>query len=125
MSLNYNQRRVLRGVLSPDYNGVPALAEKLDLGERTIYGYLADDEFQQKLNSGLNQAITEASLQLANLADLALQVYRDILTDQEASDTNRRLAADSVMGHLVKLVTEKQFLDRLERLEKWVYEQAN
>ena len=118
--MNTNQKKVLAELLSPGSRTIPEVAAAVGLGERTVYAYLQDPEFQRELNAGLDRAITQASIQLANLSSRAVKVFEYLLRSEGVSDTNRRLAADAVLNHLVKLITEREFLDRLEALERKV-----
>jgi len=118
MKINTNQRKVLRELLNPQSRTVRSIADAVGLAESTVYNYLSDPGFQQALNESLDRSITHASAKLASLSDLAIDTFQNLLESNNTSGTNRRLTAESVLNFLLKIRSEKELLERIERLER-------
>jgi len=117
MSLSTNQTKALAALLNPDNKRVKDVAEACNLKPRTIYNYLADDDFKKALDDATTKAIQAASAKLAVLSSKAVDTLGSML-EGEASDTNKRLAAIAILEALYKVLNEKSIRERLERIEQ-------
>lgn len=119
--MNANKRKVLNLMLSPQASTIPQIADSAGLGERTVYSYLADPEFKRELDARLDQAIAEATINLTRISGKAVRTLEAIMDNQEASDTNRRLAAVSILDATLRMQELKATTDRISRLEAAVF----
>jgi AcrR family transcriptional regulator len=117
MSLSTNQAKVLAGLLNPDFRTIEDIASACNLHERTIYNYLADDDFKKALDDATAKAIQTASAKLAALSSKAVDTLGTMLVG-DASDTNKRLAAIAILEALYKVLNEKSIQERLEKIEQ-------
>lgn len=116
-NLSTEQRRAIVALL--DTADVAAAAEAANRTERTVYRWLAEDEyFQAALAEREGQAIDEATRRLVTLASKAIDTLEEILDSDTASDQARRLAAQSVLDNLMKLRELRNVEQRLARLEE-------
>lgn len=119
--LTSRQRKVITALLS--CGSVPKAAKASGVSERSIYRYLADDDFQQALLAAESDAINQATRRLLGLQDKAVGILEGIMDDDEASDSVRLRAATNVLDYLLKLRELRNVEDRLAALEEAVNEQ--
>lgn len=112
------QLRILRALLTK--NTVTAAAGAAGVGESTVYRALSDPVFRTALAQAEGEAVAAAGRKLTMLAETALDVVRDILTDPQAPDAVRVRAAELILSHLIRYREVIAFETRLADLEREV-----
>ncbi len=115
---SHSKKRQVVAALLTGLNAKQAAAH-CNLGERTVYRWLAEDaDFQAELAGAEGRAIDAATRRLVGLQSLAIAAFRDALTDPEVSDGVRIRAAENVLNYLLKLRELRNIETRLTRLEE-------
>ena len=103
-------------------------ARAAGVGERTLHRWLRDPVFLAELDQAEADMIGEATRQLVNGASDAVRFLLDVVNDNEdvinnskADLTNRRLAAQAVINHMIKIRELQTIERRLVDLELKVY----
>lgn len=94
--LNTNQRRAIIALLQSA--SIREAARVCGLGETTLYRYLNDGTFRDELHRRQDAAMAAAATSLAGLMGAAVAVLRDVLLDDDASDSVRVRAAQVVVN---------------------------
>ena len=113
--LTKGQRRAIEALLNT--KSVVEAAKAAGLGERTLYRYLSDPFFRQQLSAAEGDLIDQATRRLLALQGAALDTFEGVLASEEASDTVRLRAAQSVLDSLLKLRELRNIEARLVALE--------
>ena len=113
--LTPGQKRAIEALLST--KSVREAAEAAELGERTVFRYLGDPFFRQQLSAAEGDLIDQATRRLLALQGAALDTFEGVLANEEASDTVRLRAAQSVLDSLLKLRELRNIEARLVALE--------
>lgn len=113
--LTKGQRRAIEALLNT--KSVREAAELAELGERTVFRYLGDPFFRQQLSAAEGDLIDQATRRLLALQGAALDTFEGVLASEEASDTVRLRAAQSVLDSLLKLRELRNIEARLVALE--------
>ena len=113
--LTKGQRRAIEALLNT--KSVREAAELAELGERTVFRYLGDPFFRQQLSAAEGDLIDQATRRLLALQGAALDTFEGVLANEEASDTVRLRAAQSVLDSLLKLRELRNIEARLVALE--------
>ena len=113
--LTPGQKRAIEALLST--KSVREAAEAAELGERTVFRYLGDPFFRQQLSAAEGDLIDQATRRLLALQGAALDTFEGVLASEEASDTVRLRAAQSVLDSLLKLRELRNIEARLVALE--------
>lgn len=134
-NLTSRQRKAITALLT--CSSVPLAAKQSGVSERTIHRYLADDDFKEALTDAEEEAINQATRRLLSLQDSAMTTLESILNDAEQKPSLRLRAANSILGHLVKLrglrrgqekvvqrIVEKELDKALDLLEKKLSREA-
>jgi hypothetical protein len=117
MSITRNQKRAIAALIA--CRNVEDAAEQTGLNRRTIARWLAEDaSFQTALSQAEGLAIDAATRQLVSLADEAIGTLRGLIKSEEATDSIRLRAAQSVLDYLLRLREARDTEQRLARLEE-------
>ena len=94
-------------------------AKKASVGTRTLYRWLAEDkEFNARLRSTEDFLIGGAVRRLLGLNSRAIDVLKEILNDEEKSDSVRLRAAVTTLDMALKLRELRNVEDRLGDIER-------
>lgn len=116
MTLRTNQNKAIAALLANKTAKDAALVA--GVGYRTLNRWLTEDQaFIDALRSAEDQLINQAAMRLLALNELAINTLEDIARRAE-SETARRLAADSILTHTLKLIELRNLTDRIAALEK-------
>jgi hypothetical protein len=115
-SLPANQRRAVRALLTKQT--IEGAAKFANVGESSLYRWLADDSFRSALIEAEGDVLDSATRRLVGLSEAAIAVITQLLIDREAPAMVRLRAAECVLGHMLKLVELRNLAQRLEALEQ-------
>jgi len=118
MGLSTNKNKVLLAMLNPAVKTVDEIAEVCGLVPGTIYNYQRDPEFRQALQAEQGRMLAVASTRLAEGSAKAVQYLLDLIDEEDASATNRRLASIAVLDIAHKYTIGTEILNRIEAIEK-------
>ena len=120
--LNTRQRRAIAALLVE--KSVADAAQTAGVGQSSIYRWLHNRYFVgelRKLEAGI---IDQAARRLLKLQTQSLDTLEDLLIRQGVSDTDRRLAAQFVLSHLLKIREITVLEERIQAMEIKVYEKS-
>jgi hypothetical protein len=115
-SLPANQRRAVRALLTKQT--IEGAAKFANVGESSLYRWLADDNFRSALIEAEGDALNAATRRLVGLSEAAIAVITQLLIDREAPPMVRLHAAQTVLGHMMKMIEARNFEARLTALEQ-------
>lgn len=119
MAGNSRKARVLSFLLSGET--VSSTASLAQVGERTIYRWLAEPEFRGELRSRQAEIIERVELALVSLAEQAVRALREVLAEPgEYGHNVKRLAAVNVLELVLHYRETLSFEHRLNALENAV-----
>ena len=119
VKLRSKQKRAIKALL--EYRTIAAAADAASVSERTIYRWFDVPAFRAALNKAEGQAIDAATRNLLTLSKAAINVFYEVMQDENISPGVRLRAADRVMDHLVRLRELRDVEQRLATLEAKVY----
>ena len=122
VKLRTKQKRAIKALL--EHRTVGAAAEVAGVAERTIYRWFDVPAFRAALNKSEGDAIDQATRNLLTLSKAAINVFYEIMKDEDISPGIRLRAADRVMDHLIRLRELRDVEQRLAALEAKVYGQG-
>jgi len=111
--MNKKESALLILASSPSY---AEAARLLEVDPSTIYEWLKDKEFSDRLEQLRNSIFTEAISKLKGHSTRAVDTLADLLTDE--SSQVRREAANDILNHATKLKEVQEIEARLKVLEK-------
>jgi hypothetical protein len=115
--ISAKQKRAIAALLTT--RDARAAAKQANVGERTLYRWLAeDDAFKRALSKAEGRAIDAAARRLISLQGTAIDTLKNVLDDAEASATVRLRAAQAVLDYLLKLRELRNIEQRLTALEE-------
>lgn len=117
-TLTPRQLRAINALLT--HPTVAAAAVVLGVAPSTIYRWLGENAFRAALAQAEGEAVAAAGRKLVNLAESALNVLSDVMTDPQAPDAVRVRAAETVLANLMKFREVIAFETRLADLEREV-----
>lgn len=82
---------------------VSTAAQAAGVGERTLYRWLADADFQRELKAAEGMAISAAVRRLADLTGTAVETLRGVMEAKDAPLSAKVRAADIVLSRLLDL----------------------
>ena len=119
VKLRPKQNQAIKALL--EYRTVGAAAEAAGVAERTIYRWFEVPVFRAALARAEGDAIDQATRNLLKLSQAAINVFYEVMKDEDISPGVRLRAADRVMDHLVRLRELRDVEVRLVALESKVY----
>ncbi len=114
------QNKALQGLLCKPTKREAAVFA--GIGESTLRGYLADQEFQAAYRQAVTSLLDDATRESQQALSPALSVLREITTDTEAPATARIAGARSLLEFGLKLTELTDVMSRMTELEKTVSE---
>ena len=116
----WKQTRAIKALLK--YPTIDQVAEAIGVNPRTVYRWLDDPNFKAGLSQAEGAALDLATRRLLLLSDKAIDALESVLDDpaQEGAG-NKRLAAQAVLDHLLKLRELRNVEERIVNLEVAVY----
>lgn len=121
--LNRNQSKAITALLV--HSTIEQAAEAANLTPRTIHRYLDDAEFRAALSQAEGAAIDLATRRLLRLGDKAIDALESVLDNPAQKGAgNKRLAAQAILDHLLKLRELRSVEQRISELERAVYGKA-
>jgi uncharacterized protein YjiS (DUF1127 family) len=115
MSLNANERKALRALMVTP--SVAAAARSCGLSERTLWRYLGQDEFKDKLNERMDKETAALAAAMAGMSGLALEVLQEVLKDKTAAAGVRVKAALGWLSYRRDVMELDALSDRVSELE--------
>lgn len=119
-SLSANQEKAIAALLVT--TSVSKAAKMAGLGERTIYRYLADDNFRNELRRRQEQILAAAIASLTGLIEEAVATLKQVFADPKASQSTKVRAALGVLQELRRIKEFEELEERITKLEercKW------
>jgi hypothetical protein len=113
--LSERQRRAIAALLSA--RNVGEAARAANVGQRTLYRWLADAGFRAALLEAEGDAIDAATRRLVGLTEAAIDTLTTVMNDAEAPRGVQLRAAQGVLDYLLKLRELRNVEERLSRLE--------
>ena len=101
---------------------IKAAAMTAGIDEKTMRGYLKDDEFRLKYNNLLDERFQDAARQSQNAMQTALDTLLEICADDEAGFMCRISACKEILSTALKLHEQCEILKRLSELENQLKE---
>jgi hypothetical protein len=95
-------------------------AQVAGIGERTLYSWLADKDFQEQYRTARREVVGQALAQLQRVSSLAVNTLSDIMADREAPASSRVSASKAVLELAIRAVELEDVMSRLENLEEEV-----
>lgn len=114
MSLSSHKRRAVLALV--EHGAVARAADECKLSRQTLYRWLREPEFAQALRDESDSRVEQASRRLTYLVDEAITVLSELL--KSGSEHQRRLAADSVLSHALRLRELVELEQRISNLER-------
>lgn len=93
------------------------------VSETTLYRWLRDPVFLAELRSAEGQLLDQATRRLLQMQGGSLDVLDGLISDIDVDNTNRRLAAQTVLNVLLKIRELVTIEERVNELERKVYEE--
>ena len=119
--LTSNQIKVINCLLQN--NSIELASKKAKVSRGTIYSWLKQDVFKNRLEDGRNEIYTEGLNALKVATRKASMTLIELLDN---SDRNtRRLAAKEIINFAIKAVELKEFEERLSVIEEILEQQRN
>jgi len=116
--LSRNAMRVLQAVLTSVT--IAEAAEQAELSERSIYRYLADPGFQERLRQEQDAVLSRITGGLLSLSERALQALAQVLDDEASSPATRARTAGIILSHCQSMLELRELAQRLIYLEERV-----
>lgn len=96
---------------------VAEAARKAGIGEKTAHRYLKDPAVQEALRAASRELLEALTRRLRQLGQDAAETLAQAMRAEDASWPARIRAADSVIGHLLKVSELLDLEERVARLE--------
>lgn len=114
--LSRNQTKALAALLS--HPSVATAAQACGLSERTLFNYLADQDFKAELRRRQGKILAATTAALVGLSSQAVETLLEVMNDPGATPATRRKAAQSWLYQARQAVTLTDLADRVEALEE-------
>ncbi len=96
---------------------IPGAAKLAGVGERTLYTWLRNPVFQSELKRWQADFMEAAARRLVAEVGQAIDVIKNIMTDEQAAPAVRLRAAESILANALKLGELVDLAERVSRLE--------
>lgn len=114
-ALTLRQRKTITALLAA--RNVPEAAQAANVGERSVYRWLADPAFRAALLAAEGAAVDTATRRLVGLSDGAIDTLAEVMTAHDTAPAVRLRAAQAVLDTLLKMRDLRNVEERLTRLE--------
>lgn len=98
-----------------EYGDVSKASQACGVSRASIYRWLQDDDFSRALKDASGEQVEQVSRRLTSLVIKAVDVLDEMMSSD--SEQQRRLAADSVISHALRLREMVEIEERITRLE--------
>lgn len=116
MGLTVKQQAAIEALL--EGNTITGAAQAAGIGRRTLQRYFSEPDFKAALRAGSDAAIMAAAARLSKLSDDAIQAMQAVMAEPTEPGASIKLrAADTILGHIVKIREQSDILERLAALE--------
>lgn len=115
--LTHKQTQALAALLT--YPTKATAAQAAGIGLTTLKRYLADPKFQAEYQKAVSGMIEDAAAQAKQSLSPALSCLREIVTSEEAADSNKIQASRALLEYGLRLVETVDILQKLDELERW------
>ena len=113
-TLTQNQQKAMRAML--EANSIEKAAKKVKVSRGTIYNWLKQEAFKNRLEDGRKEIYTEGLNALKVATRKASMTLIELLDN---SDRNtRRLAAKEIINFAIKVVETRELEERIIKLEE-------
>lgn len=110
-----NKEKIALNLLT--YPTLKETAEKSGISEATLYRLRKDAGFQAILKSVKNEIFNDAMQKAQGYTLEALEVLRNVMKDEDATDSSRVSAARSILDIGITLFEDENIIQRLLELE--------
>lgn len=117
--LTPRQRRAIAALLQA--RNAAEAAGLAGIGKRTLYRWMLDPAFRAELTRAEAETIDAAGRRLLAGQDAALDVLSGMMADPNATDANKRQAAQAWLDHTLRWRELRNVEERLTELEAAVY----
>ena len=114
--LSRNQTKALAALLS--HPSVATAAQACGLSERTLFNYLADQDFKAELRRRQDKILTATAAALVGLSSQAVETLLEVMNDSEATPATKRKAAQAWLNQGRQAVMLTDLADRVAALEE-------
>jgi uncharacterized protein YaaQ len=115
-NLSNRQRKAIGALLSS--RNITEAAKVAQVSERTLFRWLADENFRQVLLTAESGLIDAATRRLIGLQEAAIETIFIILKDEQSGPAVRLRAAQSVLDHVLKLRELRDIESRIAHIEE-------
>lgn len=110
------QEEAIAALLS--HSSIPEAARAINLGEKTLWRWLQDDDFRKAYMEARAEVVRHAVVQVQTCMNEAVGTLREVMSDPQAPASSRVSAAKSMLDLGVKAVEVEDLSSRLKRLEE-------
>lgn len=93
-------------------------AEKVGIGEATLWRWMQEDGFQELWREMKRQTVGQAISKIQQSATMAVETLEDVMSNRKAPAMARVVAAKTVLDTALKAVEIEDLTARLEALER-------
>ncbi len=119
--LTSNQIRVINCLLQND--SIDAASKKAKLARGTIYAWMKQEAFKNRLEEGRDELYKEGLDSLKTATKKASATLIALLDDKDRN--TRRLAAKDIINFAIKAVETKELEERINTIEEVLEQQRN
>jgi hypothetical protein len=117
------QQRAITALLST--KSVAEAAKKANVGQRTLFRWLADTAFKRQLAIAEGELVAVATRRLLQYQDSAITVITSIMADKTKPATVRLRASMAIVDYSLKMRELLNIEERLAALEELLAKQNN
>ena len=110
------QHKALAALLSEPT--IAGAAEKVGIGERTLYTWLGEPAFGDAYRAARREAVGQAIARLQQVSSEAVTVLETVMNDEDEKGATRVSAAKTVLETAIKAVELEDLAARIEALEQ-------
>lgn len=100
-------------------------ADKIDIGETTLWRWLQMDEFDRRYKEARRQVVIQAIAQLQQATGEAVEALREVMNDIESPASTRVSAARTILDIALKAVEVEDLAARIEEIEDFMRGDTN
>ena len=108
--LTFRQQRAVESLIV--CTSIRSAAKHAQVGERTLFRWLQEDEFQSAVRRARQLSLTQLATHMQHMADRAVGTLREVMEDNKAS------AARYSMEMYYKASTLEDIMERLTTMDK-------
>ena len=112
------QEEAIAALLS--HSSIPDAAKAIDIGEKTLWRWLKEDDFQGAYMRARMEVVRHAVVQVQTCMNEAVETLRGVMTNVDGPASARVAAARTMLDMGFKAVEIEDLNERLRRLEEKV-----